>query len=177
MSGMSTKFIYALILTVIGTLMSLLLYFTGYQTEKLATGEKIQSIGLLIMFIVLWLGTKAVRDESEPPVMSYGKGVGTGVLISLYSGLMSAIYSFIHLKLINVNFADYKIELLRGQWVEKGMNDAQVEQAEHFARMMMGPVFSAVFTLIFMVFTGLIMSLIISAFLKRKTPENGNADA
>ena len=177
MSGMSTKFIYALILTVIGAITSLLLYFTGYQTEKLATGEKIQLINLVIMFIVLWLGIRAVREESEPAVMSYGKGVGTGVLISLYSGLMSAVYSFIHLKFVNPNFADYKIELLRSQWAQKGMNDAQLEQAEHVARMMMGPVFSALITPIIVVLFGVLMSLIISAFLKRKAPEASQVTA
>ena len=35
---MSTKFIYALILTVCGAIFNLLMYFTGLQTEKLATG-------------------------------------------------------------------------------------------------------------------------------------------
>lgn len=62
---MSTKFIYALTLTMCGAVLNLLLYFTGFQTEKLATGQYFQWIGFIVMAVVLWLGIKAVREESE----------------------------------------------------------------------------------------------------------------
>ncbi len=60
---MSTKFTYALALTICGALLNLLLFFTGFQTEKLATGQYFQWLGFVMMFTVLWLGIKAVRDE------------------------------------------------------------------------------------------------------------------
>lgn len=174
---MGTKFIYALILTICGAVFNLLLYFTGYQTEKLATGQYFQWLGFVIMFTVLWLGTKAVREESPHQAMSYGKGVGTGVLISLYSGLMSSVYSYIHFKFVNPNFADYQMELIRPKWVAAGMGEAQMDQAERFTRSMMGPVAQAILTPIFVVIFGLICSLIIAAILKRNPPEDGKVTA
>ena len=174
---MSTKFIYALTLTICGAVLNLLLFFTGYQTEKLATGQYFQWIGFVVMVAVLWLGIKAVREESENQAMSYGRGVGTGVLISLYSGLMSSVYQFIHLKFVNPNFADYQIELIRPKWVSAGMGDAQIEQAEHFTRMMMSPLANAILTPIFSVIFGVIISLIIAIFLKRNVPAATGAAA
>lgn len=169
--GMSTKFIYALTLTICGALLNLLLFFTGYQTEKLATGQYFQWLGFVIMFVVLWLGIKAVREESPQKAMTYGKAVGTGVLISLYSGLMSAVYSFVHFKFVNPRFADYQLELIRAKWVAAGMSDTQMDQAEKFTRMMMGPVVQAIMTPVFVVIFGLILSLVIAAFLKRAAPD------
>jgi hypothetical protein len=167
---MGTKFTYALILTIAGAVLNLLLFFTGYQTEKLAVGQYFQWFGFVIMIAILFLGIKAVREESPGQYMSYGKGVGTGVLISLMSGLMSAVYSYIHFKYVNTEFADYQIELARAKWEEMGMGAAQIEQAEGFSRAMMGPVASAVMTPIFVLFFGLIISLIVAAILKRPAP-------
>lgn len=170
---MSTKFLYALILTISGALLSLLLYFTGFQTEKLATGQYFQWLGFVIMFAVLWLGIKAVRDEAPEKGMSYGRGVGTGTLISLYSGLMSSVYSFIHFKFVNTEFADYQLALIRPKWEAAGMGEAQMDQAEKMTRAMMGPVAQAILTPIMVVIFGLILSLIIAAILKRPAPDQG----
>ncbi len=172
---MSTKFIYALTLTMCGATLNLLLYFTGFQTEKLATGQHFQWIGLIAMIVVLWLGIKAVREESEHKYLTYGKGVGTGVLISLYSGLMSSVYTYIHYKFVNPEFVDYQLALIRTKWEAVGMSDAQMEQAEKMTRMMMGPGVQACLAPVFVVLFGLIFSLVISAFLKRNPPPEGQA--
>jgi len=168
--AMSTKFIYALILTICGAIFNLLLYFTGFQTEKLATGQHLQWLGLVMMFVVLWLGIRAVRDEAPEKGMSYGRGVGTGTLIALYSGLMSSVYSFIHFKFINTEFADYQLALIRTKWEAAGLSEAKMEQAEKFTRMMMGPGVQAFMTPIFVTIAGVICALIIAAFLKRTPP-------
>jgi ABC-type sugar transport system permease subunit len=168
---MSTKFIYALTLTISGALLNLLLYFTGFQTEKLATGQYFQWLGFIMMFAILWLGIKAVRDEAPEKGMSYGRGVGTGTLISLYSGLMSSVYSFIHFKFVNPEFADYQLALIRPKWEAAGMGEAQMDQAEKMTRAMMGPVAQAILTPIMAVLFGLILSLIIAAILKRPAPD------
>jgi ABC-type sugar transport system permease subunit len=172
---MSTKFIYALTLTICGALLNLLLYFTGFQTEKLATGQYFQWLGFIMMFAILWLGIKAVRDEAPEKGMSYGRGVGTGTLISLYSGLMSSVYSFIHFKFVNPEFADYQLALIRPKWEAAGMGEAQMDQAEKMTRAMMGPVAQAILTPIMAVLFGLILSLIIAAILKRPAPDQVKA--
>jgi hypothetical protein len=107
--------------------------------------------------------------------MSYGKGVGTGVLISLYSGLMSSVYSYIHFKFVNTEFADYQIALIRAKWEAAGMGSAQIEQAEGITRTMMGPVAQAIMTPIMVVLFGLVLSLIIAAFVKRNPPAGATA--
>jgi Protein of unknown function (DUF4199) len=168
---MSTKFTYALVLAIIGAIFSLLMYFTGFQTEKLVTGERLGMLMLVVHAAVLWFGLKAVREESPDKSLSYGQGVGAGVLISLYAGLMSAVYSFIHYMFINTSYVDYKMEEIRQKWVQAGMPDARMEQAEAFTRkFLMGPVPFAIIALFLSVVFGLILSLIIAAILKRPKP-------
>lgn len=164
---MSTKFTYALILTVCSALFNLLMYFTGFQTEKLATGQYLNWLGVVLMVVVLSLGIKAVRDEAPEKGMSYGRGVATGTLISLYSGLMSGVYNFIHFKFVNTGFIDYQIAFIRPKWEAAGMGEAQMDQAEQFTRMLMNPALQLVMTPIVATIFGVICSLIIAAVLKR----------
>lgn len=164
---MSTKFTYALILTVCSALFNLLMFFTGFQTEKLAVGQHLQWFGFVLMFVILWLGIKAVRDEAPEKGMSYGRAVGTGTLISLYSGLMSSVYTFIHFKFLNTEFVEYQLALARTQWEAAGMTEAQMDQFEKGMRAFSGPVVYAIFTPIMSVIIGVICCLIIAAFVKR----------
>ena len=167
---MNTKFFYALILTFATIVLQLLLFFTGFQTEKLATGQYLAYLGFAIMAVVLWLGIQAVRDEKPDRTLSYGQAVGAGVLISLFSGLMNGVYTFIHLKFINTSFADYMMGTIREKWVAAGMTEAQMERAEGFTRTMIGPAVQAILTPVFAVLAGVILSLIIAALIKRKAP-------
>jgi hypothetical protein len=164
---MSTKFFYALVLTLATIILQLVLYFLGFQTDKLATGQYLQWLGLVIMAVVLYLGIKAVRDERRDGTLTYGQGVGAGVTISLYSGLMSAVYTFVHFTFINPGFADYTIALTREKWAARGLTQAQMEGAEAITRKMLQPGVQAILGVFFAVLIGLILSLIISAFLKR----------
>lgn len=165
---MSTKFFYALVLTLATIVLQLLLFFSGFQTEKLATGQYLQWLGLVIMAVVLWLGIKAVRDEKPDRTMTYGQRVGTGVLISLYSGLMGAVYTLIHFTFINTGFADYTIALTREKWAAKGLTQAQMEGAEAITRKMLQPGVQAILGVLFAVLIGLVLSLIIAALVKHK---------
>lgn len=167
---MGTKFTYALILTITGAVFRLLLFFTGFETEKLATGQHLNWLMLPVIFGIYFVALKAVREERPHKAMSYGQGVGAGLVISLMSSAMSAVYTFIHLKFINTSFVDYQMEIVRAKWVEAGMSDTAMEQAENMTRMFMGPGMQAGMAVIAGVIFGLIISLIVSAFVKRAAP-------
>ena len=168
---MSTKFTYALVMSVTSAVFSLAMFFLGFQTDRIASGQYFQWFGFVIVIVVLWLGIRAVRAESPGQYFSYGQGVGSGVMISLYAGLMTAVYNFIHFKFINPDFADYVVDLNRAKWIARGMTDAQMEAAESMTRRMMGPGAQLITTPIFLLLLGLVLSLIIAAILKRPDPE------
>ena len=164
---MNTKLTYAVILTVAQAVFSLLMFLLGFQTDKMAAGQNLQWLGLIISIVVLWLGIKAVREESPDKSLSYGQGVGAGTLISLYSGLLSAVYTYIHFRFINTNFFEYQQEFMRSKWAEKGMSEAQMEAAGNMMKKFSGPGITSIMVPIMAVIMGLILSLIIAAILKR----------
>jgi uncharacterized protein YacL len=166
---MNTTFFYGLMLAVSNIVLTLVFFFLGYQTDKMLQGRWIVSLlPLAVTIIVMWLGIKATREEAKDRSLSYGKGVGTGVLIALYAGLIGAIYTYIHFTFINPNFADYAIDMARQQWIARGMSDSQMEAAEKFTHLLYKPAVLAVVGAIFSPLFGLVVSLILSAFLKRQ---------
>ena len=172
---MGTKFIYAIVLTLCQAVFSLLMFFLGFQTDKLASGQYFQWVPLVISILVLWLALKAVREENEGRYLTYGQGVGAGTLVCFFSGLMSAVYTYIHFKFINPNFTDYQVEFMRGKWAAKGLTDGQMEQAETMMRKFSGPGIYAIATPIMAVLFGLLISLVLAAILKRNPPEDVQA--
>ena len=167
---MGTKFFYALAWTLCTAIFMLLLYFTGFQTEKLATGKNLQYLGILIPIFILYLGIKAVREEKPGGPFTYGKGVGAGTAISAMAGVMGAVYTWFHFTFINTRFTDYMLEVIRGQWAAKGLTPDQMDRAEGITKMFISPPAQAILGCIFTILIGLVISLIMAAILKRDKP-------
>jgi len=167
---MGTKVFYGLVWTLATAALMLLLFFTGFQTERLATGKYLNYVGLLIPVAALYLGIKAVRDERPGGTMTYGQGVSAGMAISTFAALMSAVYSWFHFTFVNPRFTDYTLEMVRQQWADRGMTVEQVEQAERITRKMLTAPMQAVVGIFFTLLIGLVLSLIIAAILKRDKP-------
>jgi hypothetical protein len=167
---MGTKFFYALAWTLCTAVFMLLLYFTGFQTEKLAAGKNLQYLGILIPIVVLYLGIRAVREEKPGRAFTYGQGVGAGTAISAMAGVMGAVYTWFHFTFINPRFTEYMMQMIRGQWATRGLTPDQMDRAEGITKMFISPPAQAIIGCIFTILIGLVISLIIAAILKRDKP-------
>ena len=165
---MNTALFYGIVLALANIVLSLVGYFLGFQTERIAMEPWFNLIGLVAFIVILWLGIRAAREDSKDKSLSYGRGVLTGFLISLYSTLISIVYTIIHMTYINPAYVDYKVDALRQKWMQAGLSDARMAAAEKYVRFMFTPVPLAIYLLIVLVFIGVVISLILAAFLKRK---------
>jgi hypothetical protein len=168
---MSTTLLYALIMAIGQIVLTLIGFFLGYQTDKINQGTWFGFVPLVYAIVIYWLAIKAVREEDAGKYLTYGKGVGTGVMIAVYSGLIGSIYAYVHFTFVNPNFIDYLIEASRVKWVAVNMSDAQMEGAEKGMRMFTKPIIQSVFGFVATIVMGLIISLIMAAILKRNPPD------
>lgn len=169
---MKTHVTYGFILALCNALFALLLFFTGYQTEKLAAGRTIAWLGLVIFIVVLYLGMKAVRDARPGQAISYGGAVGAAVLIALFGGIFGGIYTYIHFTFVNPHFSDYVINAARQQMENAGkLSDAQIDSAMKFTGFFTSAPVQAVSSLIFSPIMGALAGLILAIFVKRPALE------
>ncbi len=108
--------------------------------------------------------------ENGDGYMSYSQGLGIGTLVTLISGLISVAFSYIYVKFID----DSLIEIIKDKQLEgmqeQGLSDAQIEQALEISGSFMVPEVMFPLALVFMVFFGFIIALVVSAITKNANP-------
>lgn len=168
---MKTTFKYGAGIAVASFVMGLILFFLGFhnEPEKFTTGQIVGTVGaVLITVIGLTMALKARREEfTSEEGFGYGRALGTGVLTSLWSSLLGAILTVIYAVAINPDMQDVIIENQIAKMEEKGMSSSQIEQVEGAMSFMTSPAMIGVSNFIMGVFFGIIISLIIAAFVKR----------
>ncbi|MFC0183029.1 DUF4199 domain-containing protein [Pseudarcicella hirudinis] len=102
--------------------------------------------------------------------MSYGQGIGIGVLISVIYSIISGGFNYIYLTLIDPASAKKMTEFQHDKMIESGRTEEQYEMFMNSAigKMMTSLSVQFVFQLFFWTFLGLILSLVIAAILKKE---------
>ena len=126
-------------------------------------------VGYIFLVIVMVFAHKAFKEGGDS-FMSYGQGLGIGTLVSLITGLLSSAFMFIYVKFVDDSMiAQIKEQQISGM-EEQGLSDAQIESAMEIASRFLTPGVMAIMGVVFFVFIGFIISLIVSAITKKNNP-------
>jgi len=149
----------------------LIFYFAGAAIDNKAP----QYIGWLLLIATLYLGIKSYRDQDSGGFISYGRSLGTGVLIGLFGGIIAGFFSVLMFTVIDPGLAEKIVEKAQQDMVEKGnMSEEQINVAMTWTRKFMNPVALFIFSIIGSAIMAFIFSLIISIFTrKEQTPFQG----
>lgn len=167
---MKTYVTYGAFSAIASALLSLLLYFTGYQTEKLATGQNFQWISFAIFILILFLGMRDARENKPNKAISYGAAVGAATMIALFAGLFGAVYNYIHLTFINTDYMQYLQDLTRSTLEAKNIPDAQIEAQLSIQAKFGTPLIQSILIVIFSPVLGALIGLVLAIFVKKAPP-------
>lgn len=141
----------------------LILYFADLMTNAQASW-----ITWIILVIGIYLGTKAFRDQLPGGYISYGRALGTGVMISLFYGILTAIFMVLLYTVIDADLINKVIAAQQEKMLEKGaVTEEQLEQGLEMGKKLFIPMV-LISSLFLSVFFGTIISLITSAILKKE---------
>jgi len=141
-----------------------------YEFAGLSGESWVGWTNLIPLAVLIFLAHKAFKDSGNG-FMSYGQGLGTGTLLSLISSIVSGIFTYIYLSFVDDSMIKQIMDKTYQQWEEQGMSDAQIEQAEKFVTIMISPSGLVITGILFSVFFGFLISLIVSAITKNSEPE------
>jgi hypothetical protein len=123
--------------------------------------------GIFIMAFGVYFAMKETRDHAG--ILPYGRALGLGTLTALIAGVSDGILSYIFCKFINHGFIiDLRTRVM--DIVDKSGNQNNAEQVTMFKKMLpviISPGSQAVGDIIWLVFIGFIISLIVAAILKK----------
>ena len=162
-----------LILGLVGVVYSLIIYFfdltfNSYQGY----------IGMAVQLGVLYFLLKSYRDNFRHGQITYGQSVGAGVIIYLYYGIIMALFTYLLFTVIDPGLVKKSLAFAEETMLKKGVPQAAMDAGMAMQEKIMKPAIMAPMNLFGSMFSGTIISLIVSIFIKHEgnplieTPEN-----
>jgi hypothetical protein len=148
-----------------GSIIYLIFYFAGADIDNKAP----QWIGYLVLIATLYLGIKSYRDQDSGGFISYGRSLGTGVLIGLFGGIVAGFFTVLMFTVIDPGLAQKIVEKAQEDMIEKGnMSEEQINMAVSWTQKFMNPIVLFLFSVLGTAFMAFLFSLIISIFTKKE---------
>jgi len=128
---------------------------------------------MLIAFSFVFVGTRNYRDKYNQGVIGFGKAFKIGVLITLIASTVYVISwlicYFFFIPDFMEKYAAHSLEQLKASGASPAEINKQMEEMASFAKMYKNPFFNALVTYAEILPVGLIVAVISSLVLKRKT--------
>lgn len=139
-----------------GVVVFLLHLILGINNLDYTTNEILGYVSIFLSLSFVFFGIKHYRDHINNGMISLGKAIAIGVLISLLVGIGIGIADFIYTKYINPDFFSNYEQML----IDKGREDEIFEMTSTTA---------AFFMIALVTIIGFIISLISGLILQRKS--------
>ncbi|MBN2862285.1 MAG: DUF4199 domain-containing protein [Bacteroidales bacterium] len=152
-----------LILALIGIVYTLVMYFLDLSLNKVQG-----YVFILVQLVVLFYLVKSYRDNYMHGIISFGQALGAGVVICLYYSIIIAVFTFILYKFIDPDLVDRTLAMTEELMLKRGLSQAQMDTAMGVQTKIMKPGFIAGMGIFGSMFQGLIMSLLIAAFVHKE---------
>jgi len=138
-----------------------------------STQEVIGYTSMIISLCFVFFGIKHFRDKENKGLVSFGKALKIGLLISLIAALAFGLLDVIYVKVINPEFAteyyDYYIEQTKLNTPASDLA-AELEKIEGQKELFGNPLMSFLIMGMTVFVIGVIISLLSSVILQRKQP-------
>tara|TARA_B100000941_G_scaffold274306_1_gene235341 strand:- start:4 stop:525 length:522 start_codon:yes stop_codon:yes gene_type:complete len=160
---------FGLILSAYNVITGLLLVFLNLHYQNNYT------IGLINLGVIIGVITYGIYyfKKSNDGFIKVSEALKTGIGISLVSGIISAVYSIILVYIIDPDFIEKTLEFQKKIMLEKDKN-LTLENANKLVdlqKKLIGPFTTSGFIIIFNLFIGFIVSLIIGLIFNKSQIE------
>ena len=161
---------YGLYLALAGILISVIAYVTDNHLER---PWWVNVLSFAASIIIIVYGLKAFKKDNGG-FLSLGEAIKTGLAISLIAGIISAVYTYLFVTVIEPDFVSQLMDVTRDNMLEQNpnMTESQVESAMDITSKFMSPFAMITFSIIASLFFGFIISLIAGLVLKQNRPEH-----
>jgi hypothetical protein len=171
--------IYGLIAGIIVS--SLMLFSMNYVSHckgnvDYSTSMLVGYASMLLAFSLIFVGIRNYRDKYNGGVISFGRAFKIGILIALIASTMYVVAwqidYFFFMPDFMEKYSAHMLDKLKASGASQTEIDKQAKEMANMSRMYKNPFFNALMTYMEILPVGLIVTLISSLILKRKTAKN-----
>lgn len=154
---------YGLIISLVIIILAVLVWIIGLEGARW-----MQWVNWAAYFGVLYLCLKNWRDQHNGGYIRYGQSLSAGILFMFFASVIYGFYNVIYLTWIDPTAVDRMLDLMEEGYYKGGYSEEQVSAAMKFAGKLHSPVMQFFSVIIGTTFIGVIISLIVSIFVKKE---------
>jgi hypothetical protein len=158
-----TNFNNGLIMGLVAIVYSLLIYFLDL-TFNTYQGYIFYVIQVVLLFYLV----KSYRENYKHGYITYGQAVGSGVVISVYAGILSAVFVYILYAIIDPDLVNKQLAFAEQTLVDRGMPQASIDAAMKIQTKILKPAIMAPISIFGNVLWGTILSLVVAIFVRKE---------
>jgi hypothetical protein len=152
-----------LILGLVGIMYSLVMYFLDL------TFNPIQGyIFIVVQIGMIFFLLKSYRDNYMHGQITYGQSLGAGMIIFLYSSIIVAVYTYLLYTVIDSGLVTKQMAFQEAEMVKRGIPQASIDAGMAMQAKLLKPAIIAPLSILGSMFWGLIVSLLISIFIRKE---------
>jgi len=163
---LKSTMLYGLFLGSIQAIIVLISFLIGIDTIR--PPIFITLISYTAVIVIIAQATKKYRDNVLGGAITYGKAFWYGVLICVFAGMIYGVYMVIHVNLIDTNFLTQFMSAVEEEYKNIGFNEKEIADAMNALGMMQKPLGMVIFKIFEVSFMGIVFSLFISIFTKKR---------
>jgi hypothetical protein len=167
---MVTTVLFGLYSAGVAIVLTLIQYFTGIDRTSTANWLAWLNVPFLVLFI--WMAMKERKEEDFGGTITYGQCIGTGTLVGFFAGIVGAIFTYVYFTSINPGIVDFTVQKQSAGMQAQQMDPEKLKAGMAMMKQWFIPI-GVGGVLIGDVLFGLIISLIVGAFVKTKDGESG----
>ena len=161
-----------------GIVVSILMLLSANTITDFDTSLVVGYASMLIAFSLVFVGIRNYRDKYNEGVVSFGKAFTIGIMIVLIASTIYVIawliaYFYFEPDYLE-KFSAKMLDKLKAGGASQLEIDNKIKEMANFAIMYKNPFFNAMMTYVEILPVGLIVTLISSLILKRKTAKQLN---
>ena len=160
---------FGLICSGASILWALLLYITGLNHIDSAWIFNILSIGIPVLFVSMAI--KEVRMTTGGGYIQFNTAFGVSFKVTAINSILSSLFTIVYLQVIDPTFMDFIMQKQVNKMQEMGMGEEQIQKMVDQTAKWQTPSMMFMWTLVGTFVIGVLVSLIMSAILKKPDPE------
>jgi len=138
------------------------------QFLNLDPDSSIKWFAMLPFVAFMFLAQKEFKDNNGGYI-TFGEGFKVGFLFAILSGVVLAIFTYLYYSVLSPQMLEKLLSSAEAKLAEKGtLSQEQIDQAMGFTRKLLNPVGMAIIAVIFSAISGVVVSLIGAAIVKKE---------
>ncbi|MDP5120405.1 MAG: DUF4199 domain-containing protein [Spirosomaceae bacterium] len=127
------------------------------------------AFGVAVTVVILVLAAKEFKSLNNG-FMTFGEGLGMSMLIIVVSGLISNAFNQLYVNVIDTSIKGKITDMQEEMYVKQGLSEEQISMAMEQLERFNNPSMQFLFSMLGTLFFGFLLSLIISAIMKKDRP-------